>query len=102
MRRRRMPRSASTALEALTQTVAPASLLADVQRAWPEAAGGALAARATPTAARAGVVTLTCESAVWAHELTLMAPQLVTRLNGALGDDRVLEVRCRAGGRSRP
>jgi predicted nucleic acid-binding Zn ribbon protein len=91
-----MPRSAAGALEALTREVAPASLLADVQRAWPQAAGEALAARATPTAAHAGVVTLTCESAVWAHELTLMGPDLAARLNTALGDARVLSVRCGA------
>jgi len=96
MRRRRGPRSAATALEALTATIAPASLLADVQRAWPQAAGPALAARATPTAARAGVVTLTCESAVWAQELTLMGPQLAAKLNAVLGDERVTEIRCGA------
>jgi predicted nucleic acid-binding Zn ribbon protein len=92
-----MPRSAASALETLTQTIAPASLLADVQRAWAQAAGEALAARATPSAARAGIVTLRCESAVWAQELSLMAPQLTARLNAVLGDQRVLEVRCRTG-----
>ncbi len=97
MKRRRMPRSAATALESLTRTIAPASLLADVQRAWPEAAGEQIAGRATPTGAHAGAVTLTCESAVWAQELTLMAPQLVKRINTVLGDERVLEVRCRTG-----
>lgn len=96
MRRRRTPRPASAALEALTREVAPASLLADVQRAWPVAAGPALAGRATPTAARDGVVTLTCESAVWAQELTLMGPDLVARLNAVLGDSRVLSVTCGA------
>lgn len=96
MRRRRVPRPAASALEALTREVAPASLLADVQQAWPAAAGPALAGRATPTAARAGVVTLTCESAVWAQELTLMGPELVSRLNAVLGDERVLSVTCGA------
>jgi hypothetical protein len=102
VKRRRMPRSAATALESLTRTIAPASLLADVQRAWPDAAGDALAGRATPTRAHAGVVTLACESGVWAQELTLMAPQLTARLNAVLGDERVLEVRCRAGTARRP
>lgn len=101
MKSRRMPRSAATALDALTQHVAPASLLADVQRAWPQAAGAALAGRATPTSAHAGVVTLTCESAVWAQELALMAPQLADKLNTALGDARVVEVRCAGPGRAR-
>ncbi len=84
------------ALEALTGAIAPPSLLADVQRAWPEAAGPVLAPRATPTSAQAGVVRLTCESAVWAQELSLMAPELVTRLNTVLGDERVVSVTCGA------
>jgi predicted nucleic acid-binding Zn ribbon protein len=101
VKHRRIPRSAATALEALTQQIAPASLLADVQRAWPQAAGPALAPRATPTSAQAGVVRLRCESAVWAQELSLMAPELTARLNAVLGDTRVVSVQCSAAGSRR-
>ena len=100
MRRRRSPRGIGEALDVLTTRVAPLSLLGDVQRVWPEVAGPAMSSRAQPTAARNGVVTLSCESAVWAQELTLMAPELVLRLNAVLGDDRVVEVRC--GARASP
>jgi predicted nucleic acid-binding Zn ribbon protein len=42
------------------------------------------------------VVVVTCSSSVWAQELTLMAPDLVDRLNAALGGENVRELRCRA------
>jgi predicted nucleic acid-binding Zn ribbon protein len=99
MKHRRTPRrlgGAEGAVGRLIGALQPASLLADVQRVWPEAVGVALAARATPTAARDGVVTVTCENAVWAHELTLMATELVRALDSALGPGVIRELRCGA------
>jgi predicted nucleic acid-binding Zn ribbon protein len=37
-----------------------------------------------------------CDAAVWAHELDLMGPELVERLNAALGAPRVRALRCQA------
>ena len=54
--------------------VAPQTLLAAVQEAWPEAAGAAAAAQGDPVAERDGVVTIACRSATWAQELDLMSP----------------------------
>jgi hypothetical protein len=34
---------------------------------------------------------------VWAHELSLMAGELIPRLNDALGRDAIRELRCRTG-----
>ncbi len=85
----------------LVSGLQPASLLAEVQRVWPDAVGPALAARATPTAAREGVVHVTCESATWAHELTLMADELAAALNARITAGAVVELRCTAApGRS--
>ena len=53
-----------------------------------------MAAQAEPTGERDGVVTVTCSSAVWAQELDLMAPDLVERLNAALGGAPVRALRC--------
>jgi predicted nucleic acid-binding Zn ribbon protein len=86
----------SGAIGALADRLAPQTLLADVQRVWPVAVGAAVAARATPTGERAGVLVVTCEAAVWAQELDLMGPELVARLNAALGADRVVSLRCQA------
>jgi predicted nucleic acid-binding Zn ribbon protein len=65
-----------------------------VQRVWPAVVGDAIALEARPTAERGGVVTVSCRAAVWAQELDLMAPELVDRLNGALGHDAVRALRC--------
>jgi len=100
--RRRAPRPLATAVEALTQRLAPATLLADVQRVWPQAAGPEIAAEAEPVSERAGTVTLLCSSAVWMQEIDLMGPTLVDSLNAALGSDRVQALRCVAtAGRGR-
>ena len=101
--RRRAPRPLATAVEALTQRLAPATLLADVQRVWPAAAGEAVAREAAPVSEREGTVTLLCSSAVWMQEIELMGPVLVDALNEALGAPRVKAVRCSAtAGRRRP
>ena len=94
--RRREPRRAGLAVAALAERLAPQTLLGAVQRVWPEAVGDGVAAEAEPTAERDGVVTVTCSSAVWAQELDLMAPEVVARLNAALGRASVRALRCRA------
>jgi predicted nucleic acid-binding Zn ribbon protein len=90
-------RPLSAALEGVTSTLAPATTLARVQEIWEHAAGPALAAAASPTAERDGVLTVTCVAAVWAQELDLMAYELVPRLNAALGPETIRELRCRTG-----
>ena len=94
---RRAPRPLALALDELSDALAPRTLLARVQAAWPSAAGPAIAAAAQPTAERDGVLTLTCEAAVWAHELEMMGPELIERLNRALGEPALAAVRCRTG-----
>ncbi|CAN5250357.1 hypothetical protein BH20ACT16_BH20ACT16_01200 [soil metagenome] len=84
----------ATAIEALAQRLAPATLLADVQRVWAQAAGPGIADEATPVSERDGTVTLLCSSSVWMQEIDLMGPELVDALNEALGAERVKSVRC--------
>jgi predicted nucleic acid-binding Zn ribbon protein len=91
------PRPFSVALAGLTSTIAPSTPLARVQEVWRAAAGEAVAQAAQPTAERGGVLTVVCSAAVWAQELTLMAGELVERLNSALGEELVHELRCRTG-----
>jgi predicted nucleic acid-binding Zn ribbon protein len=91
------PRPLSTALQALTTTLAPATTLARVQEIWEVAAGPAIAAAAAPTAERDGILTVTCAAAVWAQELDLMAGELIPNLNAALGEQAIRELRCRTG-----
>jgi predicted nucleic acid-binding Zn ribbon protein len=91
------PRPFSVALAGLTRTIAPGTPLTRVQEVWPAAAGEAVAQAAQPTAERGGVLTVVCSAAVWAQELTLMSSQLIERLNSALGEELVHELRCRTG-----
>jgi predicted nucleic acid-binding Zn ribbon protein len=95
---RRSPRSISSALSALADDLAPETLLAEVQRAWPGTVGAGIADQAQPTAERGGVVTVSCSASVWAQELDLMAPQIIGRLNGVLRTGAVSRLRCVAVG----
>ena len=94
--RRRGPRPVSHALDALTATLAPGTLLAEVQQAWPEAAGDAFHEHGTPFRERDGDVYVACPEAVWAQELDLMSELVVERLNGALGRPAVRRLRVQA------
>jgi predicted nucleic acid-binding Zn ribbon protein len=94
--RRTQPRPLSHAIAALADRLAPQTTLADVQRVWVDAVGGVVAAQAEPTTEREGVLGVTCSSAVWAQELDLMGPDLVARINAALGAETVRSLRCSA------
>jgi predicted nucleic acid-binding Zn ribbon protein len=83
--RRLAPRPLALALDGVVERSEPATVLARAQAAWREAAGPGLAPFAAPVSERDGVLTVACESAVWAHELELLGPDLLTRLNAALG-----------------
>ena len=94
--RRRTPRPVGLALDELAGTLAPATLLAEVQRAWPQAAGDSVAANAVPEAERDGVLTVACASAVWAQELDLMSERVLERLNAVLGRPAVRRLHAHA------
>ena len=91
---RRSPRPISLALEHARGDWAPATILAEAQRVWPRVVGAAIAAEASPTRERGGVLTVSCSASVWAQELDLMGPTIVQRLNEVLGGDRVQRLRC--------
>ncbi len=83
--RRAGPRLLGEALGEAVARAAPATALARIQARWPELAGEAICAEATPVAERGGTLTIECRSAVWAAELELLGPDLLRRLNEALG-----------------
>ncbi|MGZ4349097.1 MAG: DciA family protein [Solirubrobacteraceae bacterium] len=96
---RRAPRSMQGALSLLADELAPQTVLADVQRLWPQVVGPVIAGQAQPTAERGGVVTINCSASVWAQELDLMSVQIIERLNDALGSAGISRLRCIAHGR---
>ena len=91
---RRSPRQVGLAVEQMRDRLAPETLLAEVQRVWPEAVGAAIAAEAQPTSERGGVLTISCSAAVWAQELDLMSPVITERLNDVLARGRIGRLRC--------
>lgn len=94
--RRRALRPAGPSIKGFAEALAPAGTLASVQSVWIEVAGATIAEQARPTGEAAGVLTITCSSAVWAQELELMSASLVERLNEALGEERIVSLRCQS------
>lgn len=94
---RRAPRPLTGAFAALTARLAPASTLAAVQQVWPAAVGPAIAAVAQPSGEADGLLTVRCESSVWAQELELMSGDVLGRLNALLDGVELRSMRCRAG-----
>jgi predicted nucleic acid-binding Zn ribbon protein len=91
------PRPLSFALEGLTAALAPATNLARVQQIWEQALGARIAAAGTPISEHDGVLVVLCADSVWTHELELMGPELVRRLNDAAGVEVIHKLRCRTG-----
>ncbi len=91
---RRSPRQVGFAIDQARDHWEPETLLAEIQRAWSEAVGAAISAEARPSSERGGVLTVSCSASVWAHELDLMAPVIIERLNVLLGGSRVERLRC--------
>ena len=83
--RRLAPRALRLALPGAIVNAQPATLLARVQALWPEVAGAALAAATAPVAEREGVVTVACESSLWAQELDLLQRDLLDRMSDPSG-----------------
>ena len=94
--RRRGPRPVGLALDSLTDAIAPVTLLAEVQRVWPRVAGERFARAAEPVSERDGVITVSCESAVWAQELDLLSERVIEAVNGAIGRPAVRRLRPQA------
>jgi predicted nucleic acid-binding Zn ribbon protein len=82
--RRPAPRPLALALDGVVERSEPATVLARAQGVWREVAGPGLAPFTEPVSERDGTLTVACESGVWAHELELLGPDLLNRMNAAL------------------
>jgi predicted nucleic acid-binding Zn ribbon protein len=102
MRRRLGPRGVGDAVSSFVGTVQPATGLARVQGAWPGAVGAVVASHATPVSLRDGVLTVACDSAVWAQEVELLGGELLTRLGSSMGPGTVTSLRVQATHSGRP
>jgi hypothetical protein len=59
---------------------------------WEQVVGAAIARRARPVRLAGGVLTVAVGSAPWMQQLSFMKADLITRLNGCLGEERVREI----------
>ena len=95
--RRATPKPLGDSIRALRTEVQPQTPLAAVQAAWPDAVGDRIAAEARPVRERDGTVTVECRAATWAQELDLLHDELLTKLNGTLGAEKVARLRMIVG-----
>lgn len=84
MARRRNLEPISAALEQLVGDLEPKTAIARVQSAWPIAVGETIARWAVPVSERAGTVTFACTDSMVAHELEMMKPELLKKLEKTL------------------
>jgi predicted nucleic acid-binding Zn ribbon protein len=71
----------------------PGLVEGDLRGRWPELVGGDVAEHCAPEKFEAGLLTVRASSTAWAANLTLLAPQLLRRLDEELGKGVVVEVR---------
>lgn len=90
------PRRLGDAVVSFRDSISPPTLLATVETVWERAVGERIAAVARPVSERDGVITVECESSVWAQELTLMERRLRSRLEREIDGDGPSELRFRA------
>lgn len=97
MSRRREPLPIAGALSELTRQIQPSSVLAEVQRCWPEAVGETIAGWARPVGEKSGVVIVQCDDSVIAHELEMIKSDLLQKLTSRVASGAPRELRFRAG-----
>ena len=88
MTRRKEPTRISGVLERLTGELAPETPLASLQAVWRAAVGDRIADSCQPTQESGGVMTVACDSAAWAQQLTLMQPDLLARVADELPEGK--------------
>jgi predicted nucleic acid-binding Zn ribbon protein len=68
-----------------------------VLKRWPQLVGAEIANASQPQSFRGSTLFVTTSSAVWSNELTLLKPQIMAKLNAALGEALVQDIVFRAG-----
>jgi len=78
------------------------ALQVSLSRAWGEIAGPLLAGKARPFRVRSGVLTVHVLNPSWAQELQLSKPVLLGRIEAALGEGKIRDIRFVVGPVSPP
>jgi hypothetical protein len=64
---------------------------------WEQVVGAQIASHARPLRLRDGVLEVRVDQPIWMQQLRLMAPQILAKLNQALGEELVKEIFWRRG-----
>jgi predicted nucleic acid-binding Zn ribbon protein len=76
----------------------PSDLMTSVFGRWESLVGPEIAAHATPTSLRAGVLVLVVDQPAWAAQLRYLTADLRTRIEAATGQDAVADIQIRVAG----
>lgn len=71
---------------------------ATIAARWATIVGATLADHCNPTTLTNGELTIQCESTAWATQVKMLAPQLVAKINQAVGQGSVTRVRAQGPG----
>lgn len=91
------PRRLGELLGDFQEDIKPPTALAAIEMVWRGVVGDQIAEVTELVAEREGVLTVSCSSAVWAQELEMMGPRILSRLSTEIGDLAPQELRFRAG-----
>ncbi len=64
---------------------------------WEQAVGAVIARHAQPSAIRAKKLTVTVDSSAWMQQLSLLRPEILSRVNACLGEEAVEAITLRLG-----
>ena len=68
-----------------------------LHRIWPEIVGEVAATNCFPGGFRQGRLTVTARTSAWAQEMSLLSPEIQKKLDAALGEGVVTELRFKTG-----
>ncbi len=68
-----------------------------IWRVWPDAVGPEIAENARPAAVKGSLLLVHVSSSTWAHHLRFLKPDLIARVNAALGRPAVTEIKFKVG-----
>ena len=98
----RAPRRTPTIGEVLKEVLRSrglgnASELSGLSSKWAAAVGEKVASHAGPEGLRGGTLTVVVDSSAWMNQLSMLSPEIIRKVNEALGGGKVEELRFRLG-----
>lgn len=71
--------------------------IARIWSLWQSAVGDLIAQNTRPASFRGSLLTINVSSSAWLHHLTFLKPELITKVNQALGGELIKELRFKIG-----